>query len=61
MTPRRDGASPIPASSPDDTRSIVIPGAGLEQGTYKLGVNGVSASGQQSNLGSYPIDVKIQQ
>ena len=51
----------IPASSPDDARSIVIPGAGLEQGTYKLVVNGVSANGQQSNLGSYPIDVKIQQ
>ncbi len=51
----------IPASSPDDARSIVIPGAGLEQGTYKLAVNGVSASGQQSNLGSYPIEVKIQQ
>ncbi len=51
----------IPASSPDDTRSIVIPGAGLEQGTYKLAVTGVNANGQQSNLGSYPIDVKIQQ
>ena len=51
----------IPASSPDDTRSIVIPGGGLEQGTYKLAVNGANANGQQSNLGNYPIEVKIQQ
>lgn len=50
----------IPASSPDDTRSIVIPGAGLEQGTYKLVVNGVNANAQQSNLGSYPIELKIE-
>ena len=51
----------IPASSPDDTRSIVIPGAGLEQGTYKLVVNGVSSNGQPTTLGSNPIEVKIQQ
>lgn len=51
----------IPASSPDDARSIVIPGAGLEQGTYKLVVNGISANGQKTNLGSNPIEVKIQQ
>ncbi len=50
----------IPASSPDDTRSIYIPGAGLEQGTYTLAVSGVNAAGQILNLGTYPIDLKIQ-
>jgi Putative zinc-finger len=51
----------IPASSPDDTRSINIPGAGLEQGTYKLAVSGVNAAGQSSGLGIYPVEVRIQQ
>lgn len=50
----------IPASSPDDTRSIYIPGAGLEQGTYTLAVSGVNAAGQILTLGTYPIDLKIQ-
>jgi hypothetical protein len=50
----------IPASSPDDTRSIFIPGAGLEQGTYVLTVNGVTAAGQSSSLGNYPVDLQIQ-
>jgi Putative zinc-finger len=51
----------IPASSPDDTRSIFIPGAGLEQGTYVLTVNGVTAAGQSSSLGNYPVELQIQQ
>jgi hypothetical protein len=50
----------IPASSPDDTRPVKIPGAGLEQGTYTLAVNGITASGQISSLGSYPIELQIQ-
>lgn len=50
----------IPAASPDDTRSIYIPGAGLEQGTYKLAVSGNPSSGQSSNLGTYPVDVQMQ-
>jgi Putative zinc-finger len=50
----------IPASSPDDTRSIHIPGAGLEQGTYTLGVTGITVAGENSGLGSYPIDIQIQ-
>jgi hypothetical protein len=50
----------IPASSPDDTRSIFVPGAGLEQGTYNLRVTGVSSSGQSSNLGSHPIELQLQ-
>ena len=50
----------IPASSPDDTRSILIPGAGLGEGTYTLAVTGITTSGQNTNLGNYPIDVRIQ-
>jgi Putative zinc-finger len=49
-----------PASSPDDTRSIHIPGNGLEQGTYKLIVKGIGATGQGSDLGSYPVELEIQ-
>jgi hypothetical protein len=50
----------IPASSPDDTRSIHIPGAGLGEGTYTLAVTGITTSGQNTNLGNYPIEVKVQ-
>jgi len=50
----------IPASSPDDTRSIRVPGDGLGEGTYTLAVTGITTSGQNANLGNYPIDVKIQ-
>jgi hypothetical protein len=49
----------IPASSPDDTRSIFIPGAGLEQGTYVLTVNGVTATGQSTNLGDREIELQV--
>lgn len=51
----------IPASSPDETRSIYVPGNGLQNGTYKLAVSGLSATGQGSDLGSYPIELQIQQ
>ena len=50
----------IPASSPDDTRPVKIPGAGLEQGTYTLAVNGITATGQISSLGNYQIELQIQ-
>jgi hypothetical protein len=49
----------LPASSPDDTRSIFIPGAGLEQGTYVLTVNGVTATGQSTNLGDREIELHV--
>jgi hypothetical protein len=49
----------LPASSPDDTRSIFIPGAGLEQGTYVLTVNGVTATGQSTNLGDHEIELQV--
>ena len=50
----------IPASSPDDTRSIRVPGSGLGDGTYTLTVAGITTSGQNTNLGNYPIEVKVQ-
>ena len=50
----------IPASSPDDTRSIFIPGAGLAQGTYKLAVSGITAAGQTTDLGKYQVELQIQ-
>ena len=50
----------VPASSPDETRSIHIPGAGLKQGTYKLVVNGIASTGQSSTIGTYPIELQIQ-
>lgn len=50
----------ISASSPDDARSIFVPGTGLEQGTYKLDTEGVTATGQSLQIGSNPIEVQIQ-
>jgi putative zinc finger protein len=50
----------IPASSPDDPRSVYVPGTGLEQGTYKLDIAGVTAAGQSLQTGSNPIEVQIQ-
>lgn len=50
----------IPAASPDETRSVFVPGTGLENGTYKLAVSGINATSQTSDLGSYPIELQIQ-
>jgi hypothetical protein len=50
----------ISASSPDDAQSIYVPGAALEQGTYKLETEGVTAAGQSLQTGSNPIEVQIQ-
>jgi anti-sigma factor RsiW len=49
----------IPASSPDDLRTIFIPGSGLQQGTYVVTVNGVTAAGQSSSLGDYPVELQV--
>jgi hypothetical protein len=51
----------IPASSPDEARSIYVPGAGLEQGTYTLATSGVTATGQTSKISNNQIEVQIQQ
>ena len=53
-------ADKIPASSPDDTRSLHIPGFRLQQGTYNLVVTGTTTTGQNASLGTFPVDVKIQ-
>ncbi|HTS36769.1 MAG TPA: zf-HC2 domain-containing protein [Candidatus Solibacter sp.] len=50
----------IAASSPDETRPVHFPGAGLEQGTYTLVVNGITADGHSSTVGNYPIELKFQ-
>lgn len=50
----------IPASSPDDARLVHFPPSSLVQGTYKLAVSGITAAGQKSSLGSYPVDLQIQ-
>jgi hypothetical protein len=50
----------IPAAASDDLVPIKIPGAGLEQGTYKLAVSGINAAGQSSKLGNSSIELQIQ-
>jgi putative zinc finger protein len=53
-------AGRIPAFSPDDRRSIYVPGAGLEQGNYTLVTTGVTAAGESSKIESKLIEVQIQ-
>jgi hypothetical protein len=50
----------IPATSPDNNRSIRIPGTGLEQGKYTLDIYGVTTTGQSSKVSSKPFEVQIQ-
>jgi len=50
----------IPAASSDDARSIYVPGANQEQGIYALAVHGISATGENLDLGRYSIEVQIQ-
>ncbi len=50
----------IPAASPEETRSIYIPGANRTQGTYELAVRGMTAAGENSDLGRYPVELQIQ-
>jgi hypothetical protein len=50
----------IPAASPDDFRTLKIPGAGLEQGTYKLVTSGITAAGQNIKLDSSTIELQFQ-
>jgi len=45
----------IPAASPDDTRSLYIPGAGHDSGGRTLAVHGITANGESVDLGRYPI------
>lgn len=50
----------IPAASPEETRSIYIPGSNRTQGTYELAVQGITAAGESSELGRYPVELQIQ-
>jgi hypothetical protein len=50
----------IPASPSDDFYPITIPGAGLQQGTYKLAVSGITATGQSTKLDSSTLELQIQ-
>jgi hypothetical protein len=50
----------IPASMSDDFYPITIPGAGLQEGTYKLAVSGMTAAGQSTKLDSSTIELQIQ-
>ena len=50
----------IPAESAEETRSIYIPGANRTQGIYALAVQGITGTGESSDLGRYPIELQIQ-
>ena len=50
----------IPAESADDTRSIYVPGADREQGTYTLAVFGITAAGEATALSRSPLELRIQ-
>jgi anti-sigma factor RsiW len=51
----------VTASSPNDggagTLSLLIPGAGLEQGSYSLNLAGISPQGARTELGRRALDV----
>jgi hypothetical protein len=57
---RLEWSRTIPAASPDEARSIYVPGANQEQGVYRLAVRGGTAAGESSDLGRYSIEVQIQ-
>ena len=44
----------------DGMKLIQIPGANREQGIYKLSIQGVTATGESSELGPFPIEFRIQ-
>src|SRR4030088_1952462 len=50
----------IPAESAEETRSIYIPGSNRTEGVYALAVQGITATGESSDLGRYPIELQIQ-
>src|SRR5271167_676258 len=57
---RLEWSRTIPAASPDEARSIYVPGANQEQGVYTLAVRGSTATAESSDLGRYSIEVQIQ-
>jgi anti-sigma factor RsiW len=50
----------VPAASSDEARSIYVPGANQEQGTYNLAVQGITTTGERSTPGLYLIEVQVQ-
>lgn len=44
----------------DGIKLIQVPGANRAQGVYKLSVEGVTATGESSELGPFPIEFRIQ-
>lgn len=50
----------IPAASAEDTRSIYVPGANREEGTYTLAVQGINAAGEATELSRTPLELRIQ-
>jgi hypothetical protein len=50
----------VAATAADDTRSVYVPGTSQESGTYTLAVKGTTATGEDTNLGSYSIEVQVQ-
>jgi hypothetical protein len=50
----------IPAESAEETRSIYIPGTNRTEGVYALAVHGITATGESSDLGRYPVQLQIQ-
>jgi hypothetical protein len=55
------GVESVPISaSPDDTWPIRFPGGNLQSGAYKLTVHGVTASGQNVEIGSSSFQLQVQ-
>jgi anti-sigma factor RsiW len=54
-------APSAPASPDSDSVSVVIPGRGLQQGTYTLAISGISSSGAISEVGRRIFDVRLSQ
>jgi hypothetical protein len=50
----------IPAASAEETRSIYIPGADRTEGIYALAVQGITTTGESSDLGRYLVELQIQ-
>jgi hypothetical protein len=58
---KRIWSQTVTASSQNDggagTLSLLIPGAGLEQGSYSLNLAGISPQGARTELGRRALDV----
>jgi hypothetical protein len=57
---RLEWSRTIPAASPEETRSIYIPGSNRTQVAYELAVQGITPAGESSDLGRYPVELQVQ-